>query len=169
MYLHIFYNVVIWYIKWASDNMFANVAFLISDESLFRKNPPCGWTPEGKIVWPAVDWVTWKSLPWCMLQCTSQSFIHLLIHSSTHLFICLPIYHPSIYSSINPLIFPSFLLPSVLLSIHPSVPLSVWLPSVDMILSTRVLRDGFMDFSENVYTDYSWSEKCAPGIFILIG
>ena len=42
-------------------------------------------------------------------------------------------------------------------SFHPvllSVCLSVWLPSVDMILSTHVLGNGSIDFSENLYTNY---------------
>ena len=47
-------------------------------------------------------------------------------------------------------------------SIYPSICLSVRLslcpPSVDMILSTHILRDGCIDFSENVYTYYSLSE-----------
>ena len=32
--------------------------------------------------------------------------------------------------------------------------LSVWLPSVNMILSTHVLGNGSIDFSENLYTNY---------------
>ena len=40
--------------------------------------------------------------------------------------------------------------------------LSVWLPSVNMILSTHVLGNGSIDFSENLYTS-------APRIFIFIG
>ena len=43
---------------------------------------------------------------------------------------------------------------SVCLSVH----LSLCPLSVDMILSTHVLRDGCIDFSENVYTNYSLSE-----------
>ena len=48
---------------------------------------------------------------------------------------------------------------SVCLSVRPSVSdcLSVCLSamSVDTILSTHILRDGCMDFSEKLYTDYS--------------
>ena len=38
------------------------------------------------------------------------------------------------------------------------VSLSVWLPSVDMILSSLVLGNGCIDFSENLYTSYLSSE-----------
>ena len=44
---------------------------------------------------------------------------------------------------------------SVCLAVCQSVCPSVCPPSVDMILSTHVLRNGCMDFSENLYTDYS--------------
>ena len=47
---------------------------------------------------------------------------------------------------------------SVHLSVRPSVCLSVWLPSVYMILSTHVLGNGCIDFSENVNTNYLSSE-----------
>ena len=49
-------------------------------------------------------------------------------------------------------------LPSVPPSICPSVHLSVWLLSVDMILSTHVLGNGCMEFSENLNTNYMSSE-----------
>ena len=46
---------------------------------------------------------------------------------------------------------PQTKLEGILVSSCPSVCLS---PSVNMILSTRVLRNGCMDFSENMYTYY---------------
>ena len=58
----------------------------------------------------------------------------------------------------------------VLLSVRPSVSLSVSVcpPSVDMILSTHVLRNRCMDFSEFVHWLLTIC-KCAPRIFILNG
>ena len=58
---------------------------------------------------------------------------------------------------------------SARLSVRPSVCLSVCSPFVDMIFSRHVLRNRYMDFSENLYTDYSTLDKCRPRIFILIG